>query len=67
MTDGYKVYRKYKNRMRCWPHLERKGKALEESSDKEHLLLVNLLLRRLHASEIGSISFENCPKKREGV
>jgi len=35
MTDGYKVYRKYKNRMRCWPHLERKGKALKESWDKE--------------------------------
>lgn len=35
MTDGYRVYRKLTNRIRCWPHLERKGKALEESWDKE--------------------------------
>jgi transposase len=35
MTDGYRVYRKLTNRIRCWPHLERKGKALEESWDKQ--------------------------------
>ncbi len=34
MTDGYGAYRKYSNRLRCWGHLERKGKALEESWDK---------------------------------
>jgi transposase len=33
MTDGYTVYRSFKNRLRCWAHLERKGKALQESWD----------------------------------
>lgn len=35
MTDGYIAYRKYKNRVRCWAHLERKAKALEESWDED--------------------------------
>ena len=35
MTDGYKAYRWYKNRLRCWSHLKRKGKALEESFDND--------------------------------
>ena len=35
MTDGYTVYRHYENRIRCWPHLERKALALYESWDKE--------------------------------
>jgi len=35
MTDGYTVYRRFNNRLRCWAHLERKGKALHESWDKE--------------------------------
>lgn len=34
MTDGYKAYRQFENRLRCWSHLERKAKALEESWDK---------------------------------
>lgn len=35
MTDGYNAYRWYSNRGRCWSHLKRKGKALEESCDKD--------------------------------
>jgi transposase len=35
MTDGYLAYRWYSNRGRCWSHLKRKGKALEESCDKD--------------------------------
>jgi len=35
MSDGYLVYRYYKNRLRCWAHLFRKAKGLFESLDKE--------------------------------
>ena len=35
MTDGYNAYRWYKDRLRCWSHLKRKGKALEESFDSD--------------------------------
>ena len=35
MTDGYGVYRHFEKRLRCWAHLERKAKALEESWDKD--------------------------------
>lgn len=35
MTDGYCAYRQFTNRLRCWPHLERKAKALEGSWDKD--------------------------------
>ena len=31
MSDGYVVYRKYLNRLRCWAHLLRKAKGLKES------------------------------------
>ena len=31
MTDGYKVYRQFKKRLRCWAHLLRKAKGLQES------------------------------------
>jgi transposase len=34
MSDGYKVYRAYKNRLRCWAHLLRKARGLSESLDK---------------------------------
>jgi transposase len=34
MTDGYHAYRQFENRLRCWSHLERKAKSLEESWDK---------------------------------
>ncbi|MBT8420275.1 MAG: IS66 family transposase [Gammaproteobacteria bacterium] len=35
MSDGYQVYRRYANRLRCWAHLLRKAKGLEESLDQE--------------------------------
>ncbi len=35
MSDGYGVYRKYRNRLRCWAHLLRKARGLEESLDRE--------------------------------
>lgn len=31
MSDGYQVYRQFKHRLRCWAHLLRKAKGLEES------------------------------------
>jgi transposase len=35
MSDGYKVYRIYKNRLRCWAHLLRKARGLSESLNKD--------------------------------
>lgn len=35
MSDGYRVYRKYRNRLRCWAHLLRKAQGLKESLDQE--------------------------------
>jgi len=34
MTDGYKLYRSYLKRLRCWAHLLRKAKGLEDSYSK---------------------------------
>ena len=31
MTDGYQVYRQFHKRLRCWAHLLRKAKGLQES------------------------------------
>lgn len=31
MSDGYHVYRQFKNRLRCWAHLVRKARGLAES------------------------------------
>lgn len=35
MSDGYKVYRSYQNRLRCWAHLLRKAQGLCESLNKD--------------------------------
>ena len=35
MSDGYGVYRKYRNRLRCWAHLLRKAQGLKESLDRQ--------------------------------
>ena len=35
MSDGYRVYRQFLKRLRCWAHLVRKGRGLMESYDKE--------------------------------
>jgi len=34
MSDGYNAYRHFKNRLRCWAHLERKLRGLAESTNK---------------------------------
>jgi hypothetical protein len=34
-VDGYQAYRKYPHRLRCWAHLLRKAKGLEESFNQE--------------------------------
>ena len=34
MSDGYNAYRHFKDRLRCWAHLERKLNGLFESRDK---------------------------------
>jgi transposase len=34
MADGYKAYRAWLNRLRCWAHLLRKARGLEESTDR---------------------------------
>lgn len=33
MADGYRVYRTWLNRLRCWAHLLRKARGLKESTD----------------------------------
>lgn len=35
MSDGYRAYRWYEKRLRCWAHLERKARGLDESLNKE--------------------------------
>jgi len=35
MSDGYRNYRTYKNRLRCWAHLLRKAKGLEDSLNRD--------------------------------
>src|SRR5664279_4125756 len=35
MSDGYRVYRQFLKRLRCWAHLVRKARGLMESYNKE--------------------------------
>lgn len=35
MSDGYQVYRAYERRLRCWAHLIRKAKGLEDSYNRQ--------------------------------
>ncbi len=35
MTDGYRVYRQYQKRLRCWAHLIRKAQGLKEALNSE--------------------------------
>ena len=59
MTDGYKVYRQFKKRLRCWAHLLRKAKGLQESltgeakqfGDECHALLEELMAAVYQARE----------------
>ena len=51
MTDGYKVYRQFHKRLRCWAHLARKAEGLRESltgearafGEASHALLAELM------------------------
>lgn len=36
MSDGYTVYRDFNKRLRCWAHLIRKARGLQESLDGKH-------------------------------
>ncbi len=59
ISDGYGVYRAWKNRLRCWPHLMRKLRGLAESSDgrvsgvgKEMEGIMETLMAALYAARI---------------
>ncbi len=50
MSDGYCVYRKFKNRLRCWAHVIRKARGLGESFNAEAVAFgkqVNQWLKKL--------------------
>jgi transposase len=49
MTDGYRVYRAYPNRLRCWAHLLRKLVGLAESTHRR----VAAIGQQLHAAFSG--------------
>jgi hypothetical protein len=57
MSDGYQVYRRYLNRVRCWAHLIRKANGLQESLDRDSQLfgkktldLMNILMTAIGLS-----------------
>ena len=59
VSDGYAVYRTWKNRLRCWAHLMRKLRGLAESSDcrvagvgKEMERLMKTLMFAIYAARI---------------
>ena len=59
VSDGYAVYRTWKNRLRCWAHLMRKLRGLAESSDyrvagvgKEMEGLMKTLMFAIYAARI---------------
>jgi transposase len=47
MTDGWKPYRRFLKRLRCWAHLIRKAKGLAESYEAEVMFFGELLLTTL--------------------
>lgn len=60
MTDGYLVYRIFKNRLRCWAHLIRKARGLKESLDydgrifgKKALDVLNTLIKAIYKAREG--------------
>lgn len=55
MTDGFSVYRIFPQRLRCWAHLVRKARALQQCLDSQGqtfgealLLALVLLMRNIH-------------------
>ena len=60
MSDGYVVYRKYAQRLRCWAHLIRKARGLSESLNKEARLfgtevlgIFTLLIKQIYQAREG--------------
>ncbi len=60
MSDGYVVYRAYKNRLRCWAHLIRKAQGLKESVNNEAsifgsntLVVLNTLMNAIYQARDG--------------
>ena len=49
ISDGYKVYRQFLKRLRCWAHLLRKARGLAESLDKPTQDFGKKTLDLLHA------------------
>ena len=47
MSDGWRAYRDYGRRLRCWPHLIRKARGLAESCDREARAFGRLVLDTL--------------------
>jgi len=45
MSDGYRVYRKFKNRLRCWAHVIRKAKGLIDAYDEEAVNFGNQVIQ----------------------
>jgi hypothetical protein len=53
MTDGYRVYRDYPKRLRCWAHLLRKAQGLAESLSTWPVYYGREMLRLLKILESG--------------
>jgi hypothetical protein len=60
MSDGYQAYRAYRKRLRCWAHLVRKARGLEESLvqssqrfGKQTLELLHLLMKAVYEAREG--------------
>ena len=49
MSDGYGVYRRFLNRLRCWAHLSRKLRGLADSTDSRAAKIGGELQRRFLA------------------
>jgi len=63
MSDGYQVYRQFRQRLRCWAHLLRKAEGLKQSLNAEarafgqatHALLSDLIAAIYQAREGPSV------------
>lgn len=60
MSDGYLAYRSYAKRLRCWAHLLRKAKGLEQSLDRagrrfgaDTTALLNTLMQAIYRAREG--------------
>ncbi|MGC1953465.1 MAG: IS66 family transposase [Gammaproteobacteria bacterium] len=60
MSDGYQAYRAYRKRLRCWAHLVRKARGLEESLvassqhfGKQSLDLLHALMESVYEAREG--------------